>query len=40
MNTLEFSDAVEKIVQYFADRGLEIPLPEGENTLNDFLKDD
>lgn len=42
MSTVEFSDAVEKIVQYYAEKGLEIKLPkEGTNNLpTDYLKDE
>jgi len=40
MTTVEFSNAVEKIVLYYAERGLEIPLPKDDNLLTDFLTDD
>ena len=40
MTTVEFSDAVEKIVLYYAERGLEIPLPKDDNLITDFLTDD
>lgn len=42
MTTVEFSEAVEKIVEHYAGLGLEIPLPkEGTNNLiSDYLKDD
>lgn len=37
-NTKEFSDAVEKIVQYFDEKGLTIPLPNENNLLDDHIK--
>lgn len=42
MNTVEFSDAVEKIVNYFANRGLEIPLPKPKtnNLITDYVDED
>jgi len=42
MTTLEFSEAVDKIVAYFDERGLTIHLPkEGTNNLlSDYLKDE
>ena len=42
MTTIEFSEAVDKIVLYFAERGLEIPLPKDgtNNLLNDYLSDE
>lgn len=42
MTTKEFSDAVEEIVQYFAERGLAIPLPKPgtNNLISDHIKDD
>lgn len=42
MNTLEFTNAVEKIVQHFALIGCVIPMPKDgtNNLLDDFLKDD
>ena len=40
MTTVEFSDSVEKIVAYYAERGLKIPLPAADNLLSDFLSDD
>lgn len=42
MNTLEFSEAVDQIVLYFAERGLEIHLPDSKtnNLLSDYLKDE
>lgn len=42
MNTLEFSEAVNEIVRYFADKGLEILLPKDKtnNLVSDFLNDD
>lgn len=41
MTTLQFSEAVDEIVRYFADRGLDIPLPKDgtNNLLNDYLRD-
>jgi len=38
MNTKEFSDAVEKIVVYYAERGLEImlPKPKTNNLITDY----
>lgn len=42
MTTTEFSDAVDEIVAYFAERGLEIPMPVpgSNNLLSDYLKDE
>jgi len=42
MTTVEFSDAVEKIVEYYALRGLEVPLPKpkGNNLINEYLNDE
>ncbi len=37
MNTKEFSEAVEKIVLYYAERGLEIRLPK--EKTNNFITD-
>lgn len=41
MNTKEFSDAVEKIVAYYAERGLEIrlPKPKTNNFITDYEED-
>lgn len=41
MNTKEFTDAVETILQHFALKGLVIPTPKDgkNNTLDDFLTD-
>lgn len=41
MNTVEFSESVEKIVQYYADLGLEIPLPvpKTNNYITDYCQD-
>jgi len=36
MTTKEFSDAVDKIVDYYAERGLEINLPKDDNVVTDF----
>jgi len=38
MSTVEFSDAVEKIYSHFAEKGLAIPPPTGENLLSDFVR--
>ena len=42
MNTAEFSDAVENIVLYFGERGLEIllPKPNTNNLVSDYLNDE
>lgn len=42
MTTKEFSEAVEEIVEYYALRGLviELPKPDSNNVITDFLKDD
>jgi len=42
MNTKEFSEAVEKIVLYYAERDVEMPLPipKSNNLITDFIKDD
>ena len=41
MSTVEFSDAIDgKILPYYDERGCVIPLPKGNNTLNDFAKDE
>lgn len=42
MTTLEFSESVEIIVQYFAERGLDIPLPKPKtnNLVSDYLIDE
>ena len=42
MNTKEFSEAVDRIVLYFAERGLEIPLPRPKtnNLISDYLDDE
>ena len=42
MTTIEFSEAVEQIVQYYAERGMAIPLPQPKtnNLITDFLHDD
>ena len=37
MNTKEFSDAVETILQYYADKGLEIPTPRKDNFIHDYF---
>jgi hypothetical protein len=39
MNTLEFTEAVDKIILYYAEQGLEIPLPKpkSNNFINDFM---
>ena len=37
MNTLEFSDAIEKIKGFYSPKGCDIPDPVGENYLNSFL---
>ena len=41
MNTKEFSDAVEKIVAYYAERGLKIrlPKPKTNNFVTDYEQD-
>ncbi|KKN85553.1 hypothetical protein LCGC14_0278760 [marine sediment metagenome] len=41
MNTKEFSDAVEKIVLYYAERGLKIrlPKPKTNNFITDYEQD-
>jgi len=40
MNTKEFSEAVEKIVAYYAERGLEIrlPVPKTNNLISDYAE--
>jgi hypothetical protein len=42
MNTVEFSESVEKIILHYAERGLEIPLPKPKtnNYITDFVKDE
>lgn len=40
MNTKEFAEAVDTIVQEMAQRGCVIPLPRENNFLSDFLKDE
>jgi hypothetical protein len=40
MSTVEFSEAVDKIVAYFEPLGCIIHLPKGNNTLTDFIKDE
>lgn len=41
-NTVEFSDRVEKIIAYYAERGLVIPLPKPKtnNLITDFIEDE
>jgi hypothetical protein len=39
MTTVEFNDAVEQILQYFAEMGLVIPEPRQHNFLHEFLED-
>jgi len=38
MNTSEFNEAVEMIIQYFAMLELDIPYPNEENYFNNFLQ--
>jgi hypothetical protein len=40
--TIEFSERVEKIILYYAERDLEIPLPQPKtnNVITDFVKDE
>lgn len=42
MTTLEFSEAVDEISAYFADRGLEIPMPKAgsNNLVSNYLNDE
>lgn len=40
MSTVEFADAIDKIIAYYDARDCIIPLPKGNNTLNDFAKDE
>jgi hypothetical protein len=40
MNTMEFSESVEKICQFFEPKGLIVPLPKDNNLLDDFITDD
>lgn len=37
MNTKEFSESVEKIIDHFAEKGCHIPLPKGNNNITDFV---
>ena len=39
MSTVEFSESVDKIIAYFEPLGCIIPLPKGDNTITDYLKD-
>jgi hypothetical protein len=40
MTTVEFSEAVDKIVAYYDSIGCTIHLPKGDNTITDFVKDE
>ncbi len=40
MNTVEFSEAAEKIIDYYEPLGCIIEFPKGNNTITDFLKDE
>ena len=42
MTTVEFAEAVDKIVEYFGELGLEIllPKPKGSNLISEFLDDE
>ncbi len=40
MNTVEFAEAVDKIIAYYADQGLEIPVPQDENLPENFMRYD
>lgn len=40
LSTKEFSEMVEKLVAYWAERGCYIPLPRENNFLSDFVKDE
>lgn len=40
MTTVEFAESIDKIYVYYQELGLDLPLPKGNNTITDFLKDE
>lgn len=39
LTTKEFSDMVERLQQFWAEKGCDIPSPRGNNFLSDFISD-
>jgi len=39
MTTVEFTDFIDNLIKFWAERGCEIPVPKGESMITDYLTD-